>query len=78
MPRVAGRRSVVGLPDLMGLVIDDALARASVEGLPRRYDERREELPALRGQLDPERLWRRFLDPETLPAGDGNPHPPIP
>lgn len=68
MPRVAGRRSVTGLPDLMGLVIDDALARASTEGLPRRYDERREELPALRGQLDAERLWRRFLDPESLPC----------
>lgn len=68
MPRVAGRRAVTGLPDLIGLVIDDALAQASTEGLPRRYEERREELPALRGQLDPERLWRRFLDPKSLPC----------
>jgi 5-methylcytosine-specific restriction enzyme subunit McrC len=67
-PRVPGRRAVTGLPDLMGLVVDDALARASTEGLPRRYDERREELPALRGQLDVERLWRRFLDPEAVPC----------
>lgn len=68
MPRVAGTRSETGLPDLMGLVIDDALARAATEGLPRHYDERRDDLASLRGQLDTERLWRRFVDPDLVPC----------
>lgn len=68
MPRVAGARADTGLPDLMGLVIDDALARAATEGLPRHYEEQRAELTALRGQLDSERLWQRFVEPELLPC----------
>lgn len=67
-PRIAGARADTGLPDLMALVIDDALARAATEGLPRHYEERRADLTALRGQLDNERLWRRFAEPEFLPS----------
>lgn len=66
LPRMAGARSAQGLADLMGLVIDDALAQAATEGLPRRYEERRERLPTLRGRLDTEWMWRRAVEPELL------------
>ena len=66
LPRITGGRSQYGLPDLMGMVIDDALHQAASEGLPRRYQHRTGALSTVRGQIIPERLWHRMIQPDRI------------
>ncbi|GAA3528903.1 hypothetical protein AFL01nite_01800 [Aeromicrobium flavum] len=55
-----------GLPDLLGMIVAGAMARAASEGVPRTYVERRAVTAGIRGQIDPAQMWRRVVDPHSV------------
>lgn len=54
------------LPDLLGLVVVEALSRGAAEGVPRTYVEQQGDLVSVRGKPMPDAAWRRVLDPEVM------------
>jgi hypothetical protein len=55
-----------GLPDLLGMIVAGAMARAASEGVPRTYVERTAVTSSIRGQLDASKMWRRVIDPHSV------------
>ncbi|MCL3836821.1 5-methylcytosine restriction system specificity protein McrC [Aeromicrobium duanguangcaii] len=63
IPQVDRGTRHAGLPDLLGMIVAGAMARASSEGVPRTYVERRAVTSSIRGQVDAAKMWRRVVDP---------------
>lgn len=68
LPPLLGGHADEGIPDLMGLIVNDALTQAGSQGLPRQYVEERGDMEAVRGQIDAERLWHRLVAPGSIPC----------
>lgn len=66
VPKVDRGSRHASLSDLLGMIIADAMSRASAEGMPRQYVERAAQLPSTRGQLDAGKMWRRVVDPYSV------------
>lgn len=66
VPTVDRASRHAGLPDLLGMIVTNAMSRASAEGMPRNYVERTAVTASIRGQLDPSKAWRRVVDPYTV------------
>ncbi|MFS0885647.1 5-methylcytosine restriction system specificity protein McrC [Aeromicrobium sp. 179-A 4D2 NHS] len=66
VPTVDRASRHAGLSDLLGMILTNAMSRASSEGMPRNYVERTAVTSSIRGQLDPSKAWRRVVDPYTV------------